>query len=306
MKDEIKIFSYDGTDVPMRSADGEIFVNLTQVAKRFPDKNLSTIINSQEIKEYCDALLKLKNFSFRRKSEIKNFSSADLLKVRKGGINGGGTWAQRKVAIRVAQKLSPELAVWIDAKIEEVLFGAKNNADNGLFDTFANTFGCGEQQISAAPSEADAQQYVTKDKFNALVKCFNKFCEHQTNTNTLVAETMYLFSEFVTRRKLTLSKKERTQLAQECDSEKIYSFTEAAKILGYHRCSAFVKMLVSKGFIIQRFNRYYPADEYISQEYFYNKKTQNGSHAALGVTARGMQFLQRYIAKAREKEFQLV
>lgn len=132
----IKVFKFNGSDVPMRSADGEVFVNLTQVAKRFPDKNLSQIINSQEIKEYCDALLKLQNYSF-----------TDLLIVKKGAPHrGGGTWAQRKVAIRVAQKLSPELAVWIDAKIEEVLFGAKNNADNNLFSAFSDAFATNERQ----------------------------------------------------------------------------------------------------------------------------------------------------------------
>ena len=86
-------------------------VNLTAMAKPYPTKNLSTIINSQEIRDYCKSL-----------SEIKNFSSADLLIVRKGGdISQQGTWANRLVAIRVAQKLNSDLAVWVDMKIEELM-----------------------------------------------------------------------------------------------------------------------------------------------------------------------------------------
>ena len=88
-----------------------MYVNLTEVAKAFPKKNLTQIINSQEIKEYCESLSKLQNYSF-----------VDLVVVRKGAPNlGGGTWAHQKVALRVAQKLSPDFAVWVDTRIEELL-----------------------------------------------------------------------------------------------------------------------------------------------------------------------------------------
>lgn len=91
--------------------NGLVYVNLTEFAKPFPNKNLSQIINSLEIREYICAL-----------AEIQNYSSADLLIIRKGGdISQQGTWAHQKVALRVAQKLSPEFAVWVDTKIEELL-----------------------------------------------------------------------------------------------------------------------------------------------------------------------------------------
>ncbi|WP_290144997.1 KilA-N domain-containing protein [Muribaculum intestinale] len=76
----IQIFNYNGSSVPMtRNENGIVYVNLTEVAKAFPNKNLSTIVNSQEIKEYCESLSKLQNFSF-----------ADLLIVKKGAPNLGG------------------------------------------------------------------------------------------------------------------------------------------------------------------------------------------------------------------------
>lgn len=103
-------FDYKGNQIPFEKGK-DVLVNLTAMAKPYPEKNLSTIINSLEIKEYINALI-----------EIKNFSSADLLIVRKGGdISQQGTWGHRLVAIRVAQKLNPALAVWVDMRIEELL-----------------------------------------------------------------------------------------------------------------------------------------------------------------------------------------
>ena len=106
-----KVFSFNGNEVTMRLQDGTVYVNLTEFAKPFPGKNLTQIVNSLEIKEYCRAL-----------SELQNYSSVDLLIVSKGGdVSKQGTWAHQKIALRVAQKLSPEFAVWVDTKIEELL-----------------------------------------------------------------------------------------------------------------------------------------------------------------------------------------
>jgi hypothetical protein len=107
-----QIFSYNGNSVRMRKMNGYIFVCLTDFAKPFPDKNLSHIVNSKELTDYV-----------ARMSEIQNCSSADLLQVTKGGdVSQQGTWAHHRVAIRVAQKLSTDFAIWVDNKIEELLF----------------------------------------------------------------------------------------------------------------------------------------------------------------------------------------
>lgn len=110
MNTSIIKFDYNGNQIPFEKGD-DVMVNLTAMAKAYPDKNLSTIVNSQEISDYCASLSKLKNFSF-----------ADLLIVRKGAPDlGGGTWAHRLVAIRVAQKLNSDLAVWVDMRVDELL-----------------------------------------------------------------------------------------------------------------------------------------------------------------------------------------
>ena len=101
-------FDYKGSQISFEKGKN-VMVNLTSMAKPFPEKNLTQIINSQEINAYCISL-----------SKLQNYSLADLLIVRRGG-NNNGTWAHRLVAIRVAQKLNSDFAVWVDMRIEELL-----------------------------------------------------------------------------------------------------------------------------------------------------------------------------------------
>jgi len=111
MNTSIQIFNYNGSNITMKNEHGDVYVNLTEIAKAFPEKNLSQIVNSQEISEYVQEL-----------TEIRNYISADLLRVIKGGNpNEQGTWAHQKVALRVCQKLSTKFAIWVDEKIEELL-----------------------------------------------------------------------------------------------------------------------------------------------------------------------------------------
>lgn len=108
MNTSIINFDYKGNQISFERGN-DVMVNLTAMAKLYPNKNLTNIINSQEIRDYCNSLTKLQNYSL-----------ADLLIVKRGGDNPG-TWAHRLVAIRVAQKLNSDLAVWVDMKIEELM-----------------------------------------------------------------------------------------------------------------------------------------------------------------------------------------
>ena len=142
-----KVFSFKGNEVTMRLQDGTVYVNLTEFAKPFPGKNLTQIVNSLEIKEYCDAL-----------SKLQNYSLADLLQVTRGG-NCNGTWAHQKVALRVAQKLSPDFAVWVDTKIEELLTtGVTTASDDDA--TIAHAMQILNQRLEQA--KADKQRLEEK------------------------------------------------------------------------------------------------------------------------------------------------
>lgn len=104
-----KTFLYDGTNVTFLLDGDNVTVNVTQFAKAFPDKNLSQIVNSKEIQDYVNEMV-----------GIYNYIPTDLLRVVNGGINYG-TWAHRRVALRIAQKLSTRFAIWVDERIEELL-----------------------------------------------------------------------------------------------------------------------------------------------------------------------------------------
>ena len=112
-----KLMIYKGNEIHYEKRNGTYNVNMTEIAKSFPKKNLSDIINSKEIKEYINVLNELK-------SEIGIPLSDDLLIVRKGGDlseNNQGTWANELLAIRICQKLSPVFAVMVDMKIRDLM-----------------------------------------------------------------------------------------------------------------------------------------------------------------------------------------
>lgn len=117
MNTSIINFDYKGNQISFERGN-DVMVNLTAMAKPYPNKNLTNIINSQEISEYCNSL-----------SKLQNYSLADLLIVKRGGDNPG-TWAHRLVAIRVAQKLNSDLAVWVDMKIEELMRNGVTTVSN--------------------------------------------------------------------------------------------------------------------------------------------------------------------------------
>lgn len=105
-----KTFSYGSSNVRMKKVNGTVFVCLTDMAKGFPSKNLTSIVNSKEMTDYLKVLSKLQNCSLEY-----------LLKTNRGNVTDQGTWAHRKIALRVAQKLSPDFAIWVDDRIEELL-----------------------------------------------------------------------------------------------------------------------------------------------------------------------------------------
>ena len=166
-------------DVSFLKENDEVMVNLTDMAKGFPKKNLAVIMNSKEMREYIQAI---KRRYEARKSETQILIPPDNQSVTNGEtgtqifvppdsqsvtngetgirilippdnqsvtngetgirilippdfqpvrvINGGskgeyGTWAIRPIAIRVAQKLNPDFAVWVDEMVLELLTKGK-------------------------------------------------------------------------------------------------------------------------------------------------------------------------------------
>lgn len=162
-------------DVSFLKENDEVMVNLTDMAKGFPKKDLRHIMNSKEMREYIQAIKR--RYEARKsetqicislnedqKSEIQIYVSPDNQSVANSEtrtqicllpdnqsvangetkrqichlpdfqpvrvVNGGsvgehGTWAIRPIAIRVAQKLNPDFAVWVDEMVLELLTKGK-------------------------------------------------------------------------------------------------------------------------------------------------------------------------------------
>ena len=144
-------------DVSFLKEKDEVMVNLTDMAKGFPKKDLWHIMNSKEMREYIQAIKRhyearesktqnLISLNEDQKSEIQICHSPDSqsvtngesktkicvlpdfqpVRVVRGGSEGEhGTWAIRPIAIRVAQKLNPDFAVWVDEIVLELLTKGK-------------------------------------------------------------------------------------------------------------------------------------------------------------------------------------
>lgn len=156
-----QINEYNGVAITFAKKDNSrsVMVNLTEMAKAFPDKNLSHIVNSKEMQEYITEL-----------TEIQNCSSADLLIVSKGGndLSKQGTWGHRLIALRVAQKLSPKFAVWVDDRIEELLTTGVSTINNDD-ETILNAINILQKRLEESKAkQKELENKVEQDKPKVL------------------------------------------------------------------------------------------------------------------------------------------
>lgn len=89
--------------------ENQLMVNATEMAKPF-GKKATHFLRLDSTEQYIEAL-------------SKRVAISQLVKVVHG--DNGGTWLHQKLALRFAQWLSPEFAIWVDEKIEELLTKGK-------------------------------------------------------------------------------------------------------------------------------------------------------------------------------------
>ena len=104
-------FTYQGQ--PVRSTtDG--WLHAGKISER-----IDHWLDNAETLEYIQAL---DEFLTGAESNISNTRNSGYFKTRRG--NGGGTWLHPKLAVAFARWLSAKFAVWCDARIEDLLYGA--------------------------------------------------------------------------------------------------------------------------------------------------------------------------------------
>lgn len=105
-----KTFIYEGSPVTFQIGEATM-VNATEMAKPF-GKQPTDWLKTNQAKEFIKAF-----------TELKIFSSADLVRVIKGGNdkNAQGTWLHEDVALEFARWLSPQFAIWCNDRIKELM-----------------------------------------------------------------------------------------------------------------------------------------------------------------------------------------
>lgn len=102
-------YQYEGNSVTFFKGEN-VMVNATEMAKAFNKRTYDWLI-TQQSKDFLAAL-----------SETRNLTSADLVKVTKGGDPKlQGTWMHEDVALEFARWLSPKFAIWCNDRIKELL-----------------------------------------------------------------------------------------------------------------------------------------------------------------------------------------
>lgn len=252
-------FDYKGSQISFEKGKN-VMVNLTSMAKPFPEKNLTQIINSQEINDYCISL-----------SKLQNYSLADLLIVRRGG-NNNGTWAHRLVAIRVAQKLNSDLAVWVDMRIEELLTTGVTTVSNDD-EAIAYAMTVLNKRLEAARAEKERLEIE----------------------NQLQSEQLKLAAP-------------KVQYVDEVlQSSQTYTSTQVAKELGMREAEQLHKVLKSKGIMFKQSGQWMLTTKYSEKGYtkprtvtFPRSDGSQGSNTITVWTERGRAFLHHLFGKQNQ------
>jgi phage antirepressor YoqD-like protein len=104
-----QIFIYNGNNITFQLGNGDVMVNATEMSKPFGKRPVDYLQNQQTqnfIKEY---------------SEVRKSTSADLVKVIKGGSGEQGTWMHEDLALEFSRWLSPSFSIWCNDRIKELL-----------------------------------------------------------------------------------------------------------------------------------------------------------------------------------------
>ena len=121
MNENLFNFNFNGVNIPFEATLGNtrIFVDATEMAKSMSNtkEEYNRIrpyrwLRSQDCKEYLDAL-----------KRARNLGTYDLIKqIPVPGKRGSGhIWMDKKLAIRYAQRINPDFAIWVDDRIDEIL-----------------------------------------------------------------------------------------------------------------------------------------------------------------------------------------
>jgi len=118
-----QIKKYEGNDVTFELTGTGVMVNATEMAKPYGNsKSPKFFLANQSTKDFIDTL-----------SEVRNLTSGDLYKVRKGNFTNSkqGTFMHEDLALEFARWLNPRFAIWTNDMIKELINNGKVEITGG-------------------------------------------------------------------------------------------------------------------------------------------------------------------------------
>lgn len=171
---DLQLVEIDQNKFAVQLTDGNINVNLSKMAMPFKKKPHDWL-KTKPAKEYMQAF-----------SEVNKITSADLVKVRKGGTpDEQGTWANDyRIAMRFAQWLSPAFAIKVDEMLVNLLLN-RTKPETKQIPAQASTYQ-EETLITVKMGQYTNQIYITGGVIYARLSPIMKYLGYQNNGGQLV------------------------------------------------------------------------------------------------------------------------
>ena len=111
MKNELKVFEYEGKSITFNLGNGDVMVNATEMAKPF-GKTPWKWLELPSTKKFICAM-----------SDFRSLAENELVVSVRGGVNveERGNWFHEDVALEFARWLSPSFAIWCNDRIKELM-----------------------------------------------------------------------------------------------------------------------------------------------------------------------------------------
>lgn len=277
--DNSKTFIYEGSPVTFQIGEATM-VNATEMAKPF-GKQPVFWLNNQYTKGFLKEL-----------AELRNLSSADLVRVIKGGNdkNAQGTWFHEDVALEFARWLSPAFAIWCNDRIKELMkFGV--TATPQTIDS-----------VLADPDNAIRLLTALKEERKALKAANKQIAVLEDQKKVYYSENQRLLKLKDKQDKIMLEQAPLVEYAQNVlDSYDTFTSTQIAKELGMS-AQALHKFLKEAGVMFKHGSQWflyakYQAKGYVkTREHTYQRKDgRTGLFLTTVWTEAGRMFVRRVV-----------
>ena len=278
-----KTFIYEGSPVTFQIGEATM-VNATEMAKPFGRQPVEWLRN-----QYTKGFL-------AEMSELRNLSSADLVRVIKGGNDKSaqGTWFHEDVALEFARWLSPAFAIWCNDRIKELMkFGV--TATPQTIDS-----------VLADPDNAIRLLTALKEERKALKAANKQIAVLEDQKKVYHSENQRLLKLKNRQDKIMLEQAPLVEYAQNVlDSYDTFTSTQIAKELGMS-AQALHKFLNDAGVMFRHGSQWflyarYQAKGYVkTREHTYQRKDgRTGLFLTTVWTEAGRMFVRRVVQLKR-------